>query len=113
MGEWTLSSIQNVTTLQMTNYPDSIPKNESITITDSSSVIKFSGICNNGWGTYSMNGSKINISPIVITQVLCPDIIWEEYLLNNLQEAFMYTIDYNQLIIRSSGTFNLIFRKKQ
>ena len=113
MGGWTLTAIQNVNTNQITNYPDSIPKKESITITDSSSIIKIGGVCNTGWCTYSINGNKISISSMVTTKFLCKDIIWEDYLLFNLESAFLFTVNGNQLIIRSSGAFNLIFEKKQ
>ena len=71
MGGWTLTAIQNVNTYQITNYPDSIPKKESITITDSSSIIKIGGVCNTGWCTYSINGNKISISSMVTTKFLC------------------------------------------
>ena len=113
MGVWTFTAIQNVKTFQITNYPDSIPKKQSITITDSLSKIKFGGVCNKGWCTYSINGCKISISLIMTTKFLCKDIIWEEYLQNNLENAFMYSICADQLIIRSCGTYNLIFKKKQ
>ena len=113
MGVWTLTAIQNVNTYQITNYPDSIPKKQSITITDSSSIIKIGGVCNTGWCTYSINGSKFSISSMVTTLIHCQDIIWEEYLQKNLETAFMYTICADQLIIRSCGTYNLIFKKKQ
>ena len=113
MGEWTFTAIQNANTSQITNYPDSIPKKQSITITDSLSKIKFGGVCNKGWCTYSINGSKFSISSIMTTKFLCQDIIWEDYLQKNLESAFMYTVYADQLIIRSRGTFNLIFKKKQ
>jgi heat shock protein HslJ len=113
MGVWNFTAIQNVKTNQIINYPDSIPKKESITFSDSGSVLRFGGVCNEGWGTYLINGNKINISPIVTTLMLCENIIWEDYLQNNLENAFMYSIYADQLIIRSSGTFNLIFEKKQ
>ena len=113
MGEWTFIALQNVNTFQITKYPDSIPKKEPITITDSLSKIKFGGVCNKGWGTYSINGRKISISSIMATKFLCKYIIWEDYLQNNLESAFMYTICADQLIIRSSGTFNLIFKKNK
>jgi len=112
-GEWTFTAMQNVNTSQITNYPDSIAKKEIITITDSLSIFKFGGVCNKGWGTYSINGSKISISSMVTTKFLCKEIKWEEYLQNNLQTAFMYTIYADQLIIRSCGTYNLIFKKRQ
>ena len=92
MGEWTFTAIQNVNTSQITNYPDSIPKKQSITITDSLSKIKFGGVCNKGWGTYSINGRKISISSMVTTKIHCQNIVWEDYLQNNLESAFMYTI---------------------
>jgi heat shock protein HslJ len=113
MGVWTLTAIQNVNTCQITNYPDSIPKKESITITDSSSIIKIGGVCNTGWCTYSINGNKISISSMMTTKFLCKDITWEDYLLFNLESAFLFILYGDQLIIRSSGSFNLIFKKKQ
>jgi heat shock protein HslJ len=113
VGVWTFTAIQNVKTNQIINYPDSIPKKESITFTDSASVLRFGGVCNEGWGTYSTNENNINISSISTTLILCKYIIWEDDLRNNLESAFMYTIYADQLIIRSSGTFNLIFEKKQ
>ena len=111
LGVWTLTAIQNVKTNQIINYPDSIPKKESITFTDSATVLRFGGICNEGWGSYSINENKINISPIVTTLMLCKNIIWEDYLQNNLENAFMYSIYANQLIIRTTGTFHLLFAK--
>jgi len=113
LGVWTFTAIQNVKTNQIINYPDSIPKKESITFTDSASVVRFGGVCNEGWGTYTTNENNINISPIMTTLMLCKYIKWEDYLQNNLENAFMYTIYDNQLIIRTTGTFHLIFEKKQ
>jgi heat shock protein HslJ len=113
VGEWTFTAIQNVNTSQITNYPDSIPKKQSITITDSLSKIKFGGVCNKGWGIYSIKGRSISISSMVTTKIHCQNIIWEDYLQNNLESAFMYTICADQLIIHSYGIYNLIFKKKQ
>jgi len=113
IGEWTLTSIQDVKTNQIINYPDSITVKESITFTDSDSTLLFGGLCNSGNGKYSINSNKLTFPVgIFITKTSCKNDGWEDYLHFNLLTASVYNINSNQLIIKSNGTFNLIFQKK-
>lgn len=106
--QWYLSSIQNTKAKQIINYPDSILVKESITFTDSLTMM-FHGACNGGKAKYTVQNDSINISDLVTTQILCSYYQWEEYLGNNLDSAFRFIISNKQLEIFSKGTYNLIF----
>jgi len=112
-GVWILTSIQNIKTKQMLNYPDSIPHKETITFNDSTSILSYAGTCNYGWGICSVKGNSLTFpNGISSSKLFCTYYVWDEYLYYNLITAFEYTINSNQLEIKSSGTFNLLFEKK-
>ena len=113
IGEWILTSIQEKSSNQLIFYPDSIPRYESITFVDSTSILLFNGICNQGQGKYIISDNSL-IFPegIGITKILCKYVIWEEYLYSNLIESSNYYFKNNQLIIQTTGSYNLIFKKK-
>jgi heat shock protein HslJ len=111
LGEWILTSVQDVKTNQIIYYPDIITKKESVTFTDSASVFLFHGVCNCGVGQYLLLGNSITINSLFTTQIACKNGYWEDYLRNNLNSAFSYTIDRNKLVIYSSGTYNLVFNQ--
>ena len=107
---WALSSIQNTRTKANLQFPlDSAHTSEYITFTDSILTVK--GICNSGRSSYllfSYNDS-IRINGVGSTFIYCYFINCDYYLWHNLDSAFSYKINGNQLVIYSKGTFNLNF----
>jgi heat shock protein HslJ len=107
---WVLSSIQNIRTKANLQFPlASIHTSEYITFTDSILAVK--GICNSGKSSFllfSYNDS-IRIIGVGSTFIYCDFGNWEDYLWHNLDSAFSYKIDGNQLLIYSKGTYNLNF----
>lgn len=108
---WILSYIQDTRTNAITNYPDDAPKRISIIFTDSLNVISFSGICNGGAGTYSYssNTGAIKITNLGTTLIACKDVEWEGYTTQSLNNALSYKISGNNLVIYSTGAYNLYF----
>ncbi len=112
IGEWIFTSILEKSSNQLINYPDSIPDYESIIFVDSTSVLLFNGICNSGQGKYIISdNSLIFPESIFTTKMLCRYVIWEDYLYSNLIHASDYYFENNQLIIQTTGSYNLIFMK--
>jgi heat shock protein HslJ len=111
--KWTLSFIQDTKTNAITNYPGDAPRRISIVFTDSLNVLAFSGICNGGAGTnsYSSNTGVIKITNFGTTLIACKDVEWEGYTTQSLNNAFSYKISGNNLVIYSSGSYNLYFYK--
>ena len=114
INKWTLSYIQHTKTKAITNYPGDAAGKISIVFTDSLNVISFSGICNTGWGVYSnsSNTGAIKITDLVTTInycINCEYCRWEGYTTQNLDSAFSYKINGNNLAIYSNGTYNLFF----
>ncbi len=115
--KWTLSYIQHSKTNAITNYPSEEVSKISIVFTDSLNIISFDGICNTGWGIYSnsSNTGAIKITDLVTTINYCLNCEycseWEGYTTQNLDSAFSYKINGNNLEIYSNGTYNLYFSK--
>jgi heat shock protein HslJ len=107
LKKWVLQSIQDTKTNQISQFPKQISSKVSVTFTDSLSL-SFSGICNGGKASYTLKSDSIRIYNMTSTQIFCGN-PWEEYFANNLDSAFKYKIDANQLIIYSKGKYNLIF----
>ncbi len=118
---WILSYIQDTKTNGITNYPSNETSKISIVFTDSLNIISFNGICNGGWGTYSYYPSStsssgaIKITDLVTTINYCINCEycseWESYTTQNLDSAFSYKINGNNLVIYSHGSYNLDFNK--
>ena len=111
--KWTLTYIQNTKTNTVTLYPSEATNKISILFTDSSNIIRFSGVCNGGTGsyTYSSITGEIKISNLVSTEIYCKYYEWETYTGQNLYDATSYKIDGNNLAIYSNGAYNLYFTK--
>jgi heat shock protein HslJ len=109
---WILSYIQDTNTQVITNYPGDAAKKISIVFNDSSDIISFSGICNDGAGTYSYSSSTgaIKIS-VGTTLIYCNYVEWETYTVQNLYYASSYKITADNLAIYSTGKYNLYFTK--
>ena len=120
--KWTLSSIQDTKTGALTNYPSSEKTKISIVFTDSLNILSFYGICNDGWGIYSYipsytsstsSSGAIKITDLVTTINYCINCEycseWEGYTTQNLDSTFSYKINGNNLVIYSTGTYNLNF----
>jgi heat shock protein HslJ len=111
--QWNLVSIQNTKTNAITNYPADVKQvwgYEYISFTKDSITIK--GLCNGGGGKYSISTKTDSISfykSLGMTLALCKYEEWENYLWQNLDSAYFYNINGNNLIIYSKGTYNLNF----
>jgi heat shock protein HslJ len=73
----------------------------------------FTGICNSGSGTYtySYETGEIEVTDLGSTKIYCQYIEWEEYTIQNLNKAYSYNLNGDQLIIFSHGPYNLNFTK--
>jgi heat shock protein HslJ len=107
---WYLISIQNTTSLEVINYPDTL-QYENITFTDSLNTLAISGICNGGSGKYSISGNKIAVNSIATTERYCEYYHWEEILIHNLDSAYEYNIEYIKVINNGKKTYLTIFSK--
>ncbi len=107
--KWTLSYIQHTKTNAMTNYPGDATGKISIVFTDSLNVISLYGVCNGGWGIYSNSSGTgaIKITDLVTTINYCINCEycseWENYTTQNLDSAYSYKINGNNLVIYSNG----------
>jgi META domain. len=107
---WVLSYIQDTKTNAIKNYPSDAARKISIDFTDSLNIFSFSGVCNGGAGTYSYSSSTGTIKISVgTTFIYCNYVEWEEYATQNLNAAFSYKINGNNLVIYSNGSYNLFF----
>ena len=107
---WTLSYIQDTKSNAVTNYPAAQSNKIIIDFTDSSNIVSFKGICNTGTGKYSFSPSgNLKITDLATTKIACPDVEWEGYTVQSLQEAYSYSINGNSLVIYSNGAYNLYF----
>ena len=112
--KWTLSYIQDTKTNEIKHYPGDESNKISIVFTDSSGVIRFSGVCNGGAGTftYSPVAGEIKVTGLMSTEIYCKYIEWETYTAQNLEDASSYKISGNDLVIYSNGEYNLYFTKE-
>lgn len=108
--KWTLTSVQNTKSNKSVNYPDTTTLIETIAFTDTALLID--GSCGNyGQAHYSIKNDTINFTKISIFHLLYCDLYqWEDYVIDNLDSAYRYTINGAQLKIYSKGSQNLIFR---
>lgn len=105
--QWNLISIQNTTTNAITKYPGNLPI-PNIIFTDSVNTFRCKGVCNGGKGIYSLSSNdSIKINDIISTAMYCSE--WENYLFDNLLTTYKYNVNGNQLILFSTGTYNLYF----
>jgi heat shock protein HslJ len=109
--KWTLSFIQDTKTNEVTHYPSDATNKISIVFSDSSNVIRFSGVCNGGAGTYTYSSisGEIKVTVLTTTQIFCKYVEWETYTAQNLHYASSYKINGNDLVIYSNGAYNLYF----
>jgi len=109
--KWILSYIQDTKTNAVTHYPSDATNKISIVFSDSSNVIRFSGVCNGGAGTYTYSSitGEIKVTALTTTQIFCKYVEWETYTAQNLQYASSYKINGNDLVIYSNGGYNLYF----
>ena len=110
---WILSYIQNTKTQAITNYPSDAAKTISVEFTDKSNLLFFRGICNVGSGTYCYSSitDKIKVTDLITTEISCKYYEWEVYTVQNLYNASNYIINGTELVIFSTGAYNLYFTK--
>lgn len=111
--KWILSYIQDTRTNGIIYYPNDESKKISIAFTDSLNVLLFSGVCNGGQGIYSYSSvtDSFKVYYLGTTLIYCKYVEWEEYVTYNLQNAFRFAVNDNQLAIFSKGTYNLYFSR--
>ncbi len=111
--KWTLSYIKDTKTQAITNFPNDAAKTISIEFTDKSNQFFFRGICNVGSGTYCYSSvtDKIKVTDLITTEIYCKYYEWETYTVQNLYDASSYIINGTELVIFSTGAYNLYFTK--
>ena len=111
--KWTLSYIKDTKTQAITNFPTDAPKTISIEFIDKSNLLFFRGICNVGSGTYCFSSTtdKIKVTDLITTEIYCKYYEWETYTVQNLYNASNYLINGTELVIFSTGAYNLYFTK--
>jgi len=111
--KWTLSNIKDTKTQAITNFPGDAAQTISIEFTDESNVIFFRGICNVGSGNYCYSSvtDKIKMTDLITTEIYCKYYEWETYTIQNLYNASNYLINGTELVIFSTGGYNLYFTK--
>ncbi len=118
VNKWLLSSIQNTKTNVMTNYPAEVQQIwgfESLSFNDSLKAVLVKGLCNGGSGAFpTFSGiDSIKFHGISMTLADCKYEEWELYLWDNLDSAYKFKINDNNLIIYSKGSYNLYFSQFQ
>jgi len=111
--KWTLSYIKDTKKQAITNFPTDAPKTISIEFTDKSNLLFFRGICNVGSGTYCYSSATdiIKVTDLITTEIYCKYYEWETYTVQNLYNASNYLINGTELVIFSTGAYNLYFTK--
>jgi len=111
--KWLLSYIKDTKKQAITNYPSDAAKTISTEFTDKSNLLFFRGICNVGSGTYcySSTTDKIKVTDLITTEIYCKYYEWETYTVQNLYYASCYKINGTELVIFSTGAYNLYFTK--
>lgn len=110
---WILSYIQDTKTQAITYFPGDATKRISIVFDDSPDVVSFSGVCNNGSGTYTYSPitGEMNVIDLGTTKIWCKYVEWETYAVQNLHYASAFLVTDGNLAIYSNGTYNLYFTK--
>jgi heat shock protein HslJ len=109
---WTLTSIQNVSTKLMFNFPSDAAR--KITVVFSDGQVGITGICNTGTGNFTSvqfdsTLGTITVTDLSSTKVNCDYSEWEGYVLQSLGKAYKFEISGSSLDISSTGDFNLHF----
>jgi heat shock protein HslJ len=112
--KWSLEYLQNTGTKVRSYFPSAEPQKISIIFTDSLSTLLFSGICNNGSGTYTYSAAtgELSIHDLKLTLILCNNVVWENYTAQNLLNARRYEIRNDSLTIFSSAGSDLHFSRR-
>lgn len=112
--KWSLEYLQNTGTKVRSYFPSAEPQKISIIFTDSLSTLLFSGICNNGSGTYTYSSAtgELSIHDLKLTLILCNNVVWENYTAQNLLNARRYEIRNDSLTIFSSAGSDLHFSRR-
>ena len=110
---WVLSYIQDTKTQAITNYPSDAAKTISIEFSNTSDIVSFWGICNGGSGTYTYSSvtGEIKVTDLITTLIGCKYVEWETYTVQNLYYASSYKMNDKNLIIYSTGAYNLHFTR--
>jgi len=109
--KWTLSTVQDTKANTVLAFPDDASRKISIVFTDSLNTLIFSGICNGGTGSYSINSDQgtLTVLNLGATKIYCKYAEWERYTLENLNTSFSYKMSGTNLTVYSNGDYNLSF----
>jgi heat shock protein HslJ len=113
--EWTLTSIENVSTKLSFNFPADADRKITLVFPESG-VVSFTGICNTGTGNFTIDYfsdtySGLTVTDLVLTKIGCTYVEWENYVSQSLVKAYLFTISGNSMVITTTGDFNLHFTK--
>lgn len=110
---WVLSSIKDTKSQTITSFPEEAIHNIYVAFTDSLNIMQFRGVCNGGFGRYSIyeDNKTIQVTDIATTKMACKYVDWERYVIDNLINSYAYSINGNNLVIYSKGAYNLNFTK--
>jgi heat shock protein HslJ len=108
--EWTLVSIQNVSTKVTINFPADAEK--KITLIFSGGSVIFNGICNTGSGNFETipfdaTLGTLTVTDLGATKVNCTYSEWEGYVIQSLGKSYKYLITGNSITITTTGDYNL------
>ena len=112
-SKWILSSVQDTKTDAITHFPGDATKSIAIVFSNSSDLLSFTGLCNNGSGSYSYSSTtgEIKITNLATTLIWCKYVEWETYTVQNLNYATSFRITGNYLVIYSDGEYDLYFTR--
>lgn len=119
---WILTSFQDLNTNKKTAYPDSLARKVILgfyygrmfsTDTTDYTLVGFGGICNSCSGRCLISKNKITFPyGIFHTKMYCPDYeYWENLLIEGLWYAYEYSVESEQLNIKSEMSYKLNFDK--
>ena len=105
-----LTSFQSTKTNSIINYPSVMTNKEYVIFTDSLNVLKIGSFCNGCNSSYILGiNDSIKIRLNYCTAIACENIQWQIFLFNNLDSAYSFKMNSNQLQILSKGIYNLNF----
>lgn len=110
---WELTHIRSTDKNKKTKFPDDSKNNIQLLFIADSNLLEFSGICNEGSGTFSLNpaAKEIEVQEFWTTEMLCASYHeWEEYVGRNITKAYKYKKSRKNLEIYTDGKYNLFFK---
>jgi hypothetical protein len=117
-SKWKLTYIQDIVSKDTFNFPVEARQlygSETISFKEESDTIMIKYLCNNdGYAIYKIfsGNDSIHFSQVFRTQIICEDYFdWEDYLFQNIRDAYKYKMTDSTLSIYSKFNYNLYFVK--